>query len=274
MRTKTLLGLAVLTAGAVTAVAQSNVYSLNIVGYCNVPAKGGYSYMSNPLDNGNNNANTLFPNPNPDPSGTSGQLGPWDGSSLQEWTGVGFKVSVFDSLTPDTTTGFTDVSGSTPVPAPVFGSGKGFLLNNQGGYATNGNQVTFVGNVRGPGTNTMNLPAATTPYALGSMLPLAGNVTTAIGFNNPNPDPSGTSGQLGPLDGCSIQTLKVNASGQATGYDVSVFDSLTDDTTTGFTDVSGTTPKPIPQIAIGQGFFLAKASSGTFVWTQILTNSP
>jgi hypothetical protein len=273
MRTKVLLGLAALAAGAVTSMAQSNVYSLNIVGYCNVPAKGGYAFMSNPLDNGNNSATTLFPNPNPDPSGTSGQLGPWDGSSLQEWTGSGFKVSVFDSLTPDTTTGFTDVSGTTAVPAPVFPAGKGFLLNNQGGYATNGNQVTFVGNAR-MGTNTMNLAAATTPYALGSMLPLSGNVTTAIGFNNPNPDPSGTSGQLGPLDGCSIQTLRTTPSGQAAGYDVSVFDSLTDDTTTGFTDVAGINAKPIPQIAIGQGFFLAKASSGTFAWTQILTNAP
>src|SRR5436309_353228 len=148
MRTKVLLGLAVLAAGAATSMAQSNVYSLNIVGYCNVPVKGGYSFLSNPLDNGNNSATTLFP--------------------------------------------------------------------------------------------------------------------------NPNPDPSGTSGQLGPLDGCSIQTLKTTPTGQASGYDVSVYDSLTDDTTTGFTDVAGTTAKPIPQIAIGQGFFIAKTSPGTFVWTQIL----
>jgi len=274
MRTKVLLGLAALAAGAVTSMAQSNVYSLNIVGYCNVPAKGGYSFLSNPMDNGNNNANTLFPNPNPDPSGTSGQLGPWDGSNIQEWTGAGWKISAFDSLTADTTTGFTDVSGSVAVPPPVLGSGKGFVLNNGGAYGTNGNQITFVGNVRGPGTNVLNIPAAAVPYALGSMLPLSGNITTAIGFKNPNPDPSGTSGQLGPLDGCTVGILKVTPTGQAAGFDVSAFDSLTDDTTTGFTDVSGSNVKPIPQISIGQGFFFSKLSSGTFAWTQILTNSP
>jgi len=225
------------------------------------------------LDNGNNNALNLLPNPNPDPSGTSGQLGPWDGSNIQEWTGVNWKVSAFDSLTDDTTTGFTDVSGTHAVPAPILGAGKGFLVNNLGATATNGNQITFVGNAR-MGTNVMNLAPASTPYALGSMLPLAGNVTTVIGFNNPNPDPSGTSGQLGPLDGCTISTLKIVGNGQAAGYNVSAFDSLTDDTTTGFTDVAGTTAKPIPQIAIGQGFFFAKNSSGTFAWTQILTNAP
>src|SRR5256885_10449229 len=99
MRTKVLLGLAVLAAGAATSMAQSNVYSLNIVGYCNVPTPAGYTFQSNPMDNGNNSAVVVIPNPNPDPSGTSGQLGPWDGSAIQEWTGTGFKVSLFDSLT-------------------------------------------------------------------------------------------------------------------------------------------------------------------------------
>jgi len=55
MRTKALLGLAVLAASAATCLAQ-NVYSLNIVGYVNVTVpKGAYSLVANPLvPNGQN----------------------------------------------------------------------------------------------------------------------------------------------------------------------------------------------------------------------------
>jgi len=59
MRTKALLGLAVLAAGAVSCMAQGNVYSLNIVGYVNVPVAGGgkLSLISNPLKPSNGNYN-------------------------------------------------------------------------------------------------------------------------------------------------------------------------------------------------------------------------
>jgi len=59
MRTKALLGLAVLAAGAVSCMAQGNVYSLNIVGYVNVPVKGAgaLSLISNPLKPSNGNYN-------------------------------------------------------------------------------------------------------------------------------------------------------------------------------------------------------------------------
>jgi len=260
MRTKVLLGLAALAAGAVTSMAQSNVYSLNIVGYCNVSTPLGFTYQSNPLDNGNNSATAVIPNPNPG----GGGLGPWDGSSIQEWTGTGFKVSLFDSLTDDTTTGFTDPNG-VPVPAPSLTSGKGYLINN----GNVSNVITYVGNVRGPGTNVLSLPVRVTPYAVGSMLPLSGGVSSGLGFKNPNPGGGG----LGPLDGASVSTLKVTGSGAAAGYRVALFDSLTDDTTTGFTDPNGV-PVPEPQIPIGGGFFFVNGSSGTYNWTQILTNSP
>jgi hypothetical protein len=263
MRTKTLLGLAVLAAGAATSMAQSNVYSLNIVGYANVPAPSGFTFQSNPMDNGNNSATVVIPNPGDGVNPTTR-----DGSSIQEWTGTGFKISVFDSLTDDTTTGFTDPNGN-PVAAPVLTSGKGYLYQN--GAASN--NITYIGNVRGPGTNVLSLPPRVPPYAVGSMLPLAGPVRSALGFNNVNPDPSGTSGQFGPLDGCSIQTLKTTPSGLAAGYKVSVFDSLTDDTTTGFTDPNGNAV-PEPTFAIGAGFFFVNNSTATFNWTQILTNSP
>jgi hypothetical protein len=63
MRTKALLACAALAAGLVTsAVAQSNVYSLNIVGYVNTTLNAGFTLLGNPLDNGTNDLNSLFPN--------------------------------------------------------------------------------------------------------------------------------------------------------------------------------------------------------------------
>src|SRR5690349_15003713 len=61
MRTKALLCCAALAAGIATSMAQSNVYSLNIVGYVNTPIAAGFNLIANPLDNGTNDLNSLFP---------------------------------------------------------------------------------------------------------------------------------------------------------------------------------------------------------------------
>lgn len=53
---------AALAAGTVASMAQSNVYSLNIVGYVNVPLAAGFNLIANPLDNGTNTLTSLFPN--------------------------------------------------------------------------------------------------------------------------------------------------------------------------------------------------------------------
>src|SRR4051794_16433909 len=60
MRTKTLLCAAALAAGVASSIAQ--VYSLNVVGYVNVPLYGGgqYNMVANPLNNTNNNITNLF----------------------------------------------------------------------------------------------------------------------------------------------------------------------------------------------------------------------
>jgi len=42
--------------------AQSNVYSLNIVGYVNTPLVSGFNLIANPLDNGTNSLSSVFPN--------------------------------------------------------------------------------------------------------------------------------------------------------------------------------------------------------------------
>jgi hypothetical protein len=60
MRTKTLLCLAALTAGVATSMAQSNVYSLNIVGYVTKTNVPGFALIANPLNATNNNISALY----------------------------------------------------------------------------------------------------------------------------------------------------------------------------------------------------------------------
>jgi len=62
MRTKALLAAAtMLAAGLATSLAQSNVYSLNVVGYVNKPLTAGFNLIANPLNNGTNSLSSLFP---------------------------------------------------------------------------------------------------------------------------------------------------------------------------------------------------------------------
>jgi hypothetical protein len=64
MRTKTLLCAAVLAAGVATSMAQSNVYSLNVVGYYNVDAPAGQKVMiANQLHTTNDVLSNILPGP-------------------------------------------------------------------------------------------------------------------------------------------------------------------------------------------------------------------
>jgi hypothetical protein len=236
--------------------AQSNVYSLNIVGYANVPTKPGYTFESNPFDaSPNNAANNVIANPDP----TQDYSGPWDASNLQIWTGVGFNIFLFDSVTSDTTTGFTTTLGA-PIAAPVLASGLGYLINNGQGASNN---ITYVGTVR-TGTNNIPYPVSARAYAVGSPLPYSGGISTGLGMAQ-----APTTDYSGALDGSYVQILQVTAGGAATGYQIRQFDSVTTDTTTGFTTTLGA-PAPEPQIPIGGGFLFVSQGAGTYTWTQIL----
>ncbi len=64
MRTKTLLAAAaIIAAGVASSQAQSNVYSLNIVGYVNKPVSVGYNLIANPLNNANNSVTNIIQAP-------------------------------------------------------------------------------------------------------------------------------------------------------------------------------------------------------------------
>jgi len=161
MRTKTLLAAAALiAAGVASSMAQSNVYSLNIVGYVNVTTPGTLSAMSNPLRAGTAGA-----------VDRADQVLPYaDGNNIQIWTGVGWSLYGMDSLSG---TGWVDANGVDVALAslPVLGPGKGFFYGNNAGSP----QVTFVGEVR-TGTNTVAIPNGLS--ALGSPLPVGGPIST------------------------------------------------------------------------------------------------
>jgi len=161
MRTKTLLAAAALiAAGAASSMAQSNVYSLNIVGYVNVTIPGSITALSNPLRAGTAGA-----------VDRADQVVPYaDGNNIQLWTGVSWSLYAMDSLSG---TGWVDGNGAdVPLASlPVLGGGKGFLYGNNIG-TTN---VTFVGEVR---TGTNNVAIGNGLSALGSPLPLGGKIAT------------------------------------------------------------------------------------------------
>jgi hypothetical protein len=140
--------------------AQSNVYSLNIVGYVNITPAGTLTAMSNPLRAGTgaslDRADAVIPYA--------------DGNNIQVWTGIGWTLYAMDSLSG---TGWVDGNGADVPLAnlPVLGPGKGFFYGNPASVPT----VTLVGEVR-TGTNNVIIPNGLN--ALGSPLPLAGKIET------------------------------------------------------------------------------------------------
>jgi hypothetical protein len=146
MRTKTLfLAAAALAAGLATSMAQSNVYSVNIVGYygVTVPANS-KTLVANQLDNGTNDLNgltTILPNK----------------STCYIWTGTSFA-------------GYQKTSGSyTPNPTVAPGTGFFILTPSTAGTLTN----TFVGQTLV--SNSVALPN-TTLVLVGCMIPFSGNM--------------------------------------------------------------------------------------------------
>ena len=158
MRTKSILAAAaIIAAGAASSQAQSNVYSLNIVGYVNQNIPSGYSLIANPLSTGATN-------------GAAEIMALVDGSVYLTWNG-----SSYDYTSYDTGFGGWIDFNSNPSTPPSLPPGKGFFFFNPGAVYTN----TWVGSVvPAPGaTNTLTLPSG---YSLvGSVLPVAGSAITA-----------------------------------------------------------------------------------------------
>jgi hypothetical protein len=136
MRTKALLGLAALAVSAVTCVAQSNVYSLNIVGYVNVDVAPGLNLIANPLKPSNGNYNITNTISLPDTA---------DGAFIYKWAGTAWSSQI-----PSWIAGF---GWSPDLEIPM---GEGFFL--QLPQAAGNIKVVFVGEVS-TGNVTQDIPA-------------------------------------------------------------------------------------------------------------------
>lgn len=135
MRTKALLGLAVLAAGAATCLAQGNVYSLNIVGYVNVPIEANkFALIANPLkpSNGNTyNTNTIVLGANV------------TDATIYKWTGTGYAQSIWYG---------GDVGWDPAADLPI---GDAFFIKS-----VQATTITFVGEVM-TGTVSQTIPKGT-----------------------------------------------------------------------------------------------------------------
>jgi hypothetical protein len=153
MRTKLLLSAAALAAGlATSAMAQSNVYSLNVVGYYNIPVPANtFVLIANQLNTTNNTIGSVLAN-SP------------DGAQFQKYVG-GFNVYIYDEFAP----------GWLPDGNATLNPGEGGFFKSP--VATT---LTFVGEVlQGSLTNTLPINS----FALrSSIVPQAGLVTTTLGF--------------------------------------------------------------------------------------------
>jgi hypothetical protein len=156
MRTKLVLAAAaIIAAGVATSMAQSNVYSLNIVGYVNYtqPANT-FRLAANPLIQANNDVANVF---------TSGPSYPGLTIFKRNSGGTGYDQSTYDGDLAS----WTDVLDVAP--------GAGLWVSVPPGVALTN---TFVGEVVLNSTNA--IPAG---YSLkGAILPQGGLIQTALGY--------------------------------------------------------------------------------------------
>jgi len=169
MRTKTLLAAAALVAaGAPSAMAQSNVYSLNVVGYVNVPLVGGgnFNMVANPLNNANNGITNIFTTAS-------------DGDQIYSWNAaiqdLGSTVYTYSSFA------HTWDGNRALRPGEAV-----FYLGTGGSTLTN----TFVGDVvQGSYTNPVPIIGSGSFNMIASSVPIGGSLTNAVvGINSADGD--------------------------------------------------------------------------------------
>jgi hypothetical protein len=149
MRTKALLLAAALTAAGIASIqAQSNVYSINVVGYVNVVCSNGYTLINTPLVPSNDTITNVLDAYVP------------AGNSILKFAGGGYVPYEKDEFDSTWTGG-----GGAHLP-----NGEGYFVRN---LSTTPFTITFVGEVpQGNLTNTLALG-----YSLqGSKVPQAGFV--------------------------------------------------------------------------------------------------
>jgi len=175
MRTKLLAVAAVLAAGLATSMAQSNVYSQNVVGYINVSLPAGFTIVANQLDldgtGTNNTVTTVFGTTLP------------DNSTVYSYNGASYNAATYTSKA-GWAGDITQVNGS-------LNGGKGVFVK-----VPSATTVTLVGNVK---QGSLSEGYASGFKLLGSQVPQNGLVQTDLG--------------LSPQDSDTVYQFKADQSG-------------------------------------------------------------
>jgi hypothetical protein len=244
MRTKTLLLAAALSAaGIASSLAQSNVYSINVVGYVNRVCSNGLTMVSTPLIASNNSlSNTL-----------NAFVPPGDSIQVFSYAEQRFITYLRDEFTgqwADTT--HAGATNADNYPLPV---GSAYFVQHQ--VDLNPLTITYVGEVaQGPLTVTI-LPGLS---MIGSKVPQAGFIE-----------------DLGLIPGLGdvLERWQANNTffplpqGRYVDYGNDEFTGLWSQTTGGGT--FGTTdPNKGPSINVAEGF-LYRNLAGTVTWTRNFT---
>ena len=244
MRIKALLiAAAALAVGIISSEAQ--VYSQNIVGYCNIPCPDAYAFymLQCPFNVGvSNGANEIFGTNLPDTS----QVMTWDPNANA------FTIAVYDGSQNNGIYWYLS-DDATPGPAPILLPGQGFYLFPFG-TVTN----TFAGTVAvaSGGTNTMALATPFENYLVGSVIPYSGYVTNVV--------PGTSQGlNLNGLPDTSTVQLWDEPSGSFTTY---VYDRSQGPNFWYQSDDA--TPGPCPSVSVGQAYFVFPFD--VYNWVQSL----
>jgi len=191
MRTKLMLAMAAVGAASIaTMVAQTNVYSVNAVGYVNIKIEAGKgALIANPLNNGGNTLNEILPT-----CADGSSVFIWD-TTAQGWNGTFSVFTVTNETDPVNMPGYGQGVWDNDFPLPP---GTGFLFNS--GAFTYDITNTFVGEVpTGSLTNTL-VPGLN---LISSIVPIGGTVATVTT-------------NLLSLDGDAVQSWDRNANGYST----------------------------------------------------------
>ncbi len=247
MKKTLLIAAAALAASVISS--QAQVYSQNIVGYVNKPAKVGYNNVAAVFDSGINSlTNIITPGPT------------WNYTLAFVWNGAGFQTYTIDSDFP---TGVADPTDSFGVPSPTIGPGKAFFFFNNTGVS---NTLTLVGTVHIDGAavspetigrTTNTLTSSPISQFIGSVLPVGGGLGSALQLTN-----AGTA-----INYTLVQTPVISAGGTITGFSTVTVDS---DFPTGFADATDSFGVAEPQIPVASGFFFVNNTGTPQKWVQKL----
>jgi hypothetical protein len=245
MRKTLLIAAATLASGIISS--QAGVYSQNVVGYANLPAVSGKNTLLEvPFTIGvSNGVNEVF-----------GETLPLY-SEVLTYSQSGYSIALFDNGNGPGTPEWYQSDDSTPLTTlPTLPPGEGFFLIAQGNVTN-----VFAGAVAvnvGSSNNMVLLSGKNN--LVGSVVPYAGAVT------------NGNTSTGGPdLNGLPIYSELLFYTA-ATGYTIALFDNgngpgtpnwyYSDDSTP---YVDPTTGGNVPNIAVGQGFFIIP--QGPYTWT-------